>query len=54
MFIACGLPFDEAGRVLIPAALRERAGLTRGAELEITQDELDVAALVEDERSRWR
>ena len=78
---------DKAGRVVIPAAIRERAGLTPGAELEITEDELgvrlervtagprlvrvgkrlvarptvsvserprvDVAALVEEERSRW-
>lgn len=78
---------DKAGRVVIPAAIRERAGLTPGAELEITEDELgvrlervtagprlvkigkrlvarptvstserpriDVAALIEEERSRW-
>lgn len=30
---------DKAGRVVIPAALRERAGLTPGAELEVTEDE---------------
>ena len=30
---------DKAGRVVIPAALRERAGLTPGAELEISEDE---------------
>ena len=30
---------DKAGRVVIPAALRERAGLIAGAELEITLDE---------------
>jgi AbrB family looped-hinge helix DNA binding protein len=33
---------DKAGRVVIPAAIRERAGLTPGAELEITEDELGV------------
>jgi len=78
---------DKAGRVVIPAAIRERAGLTPGAELEISEDELgvrlervtagprlvrvgkrlvarptvsatarpriDVAALIEEERSRW-
>ena len=30
---------DKAGRVVIPAAARERAGLTPGAELEITVDD---------------
>jgi AbrB family looped-hinge helix DNA binding protein len=78
---------DKAGRVVIPAGIRERAGFTPGAELEITEDDLgiriervaagprlvkvghrlvarptvsrdarprlDVAALVEEERSRW-
>jgi len=73
--------------VVIPAAIRERAGLTAGAELEIIEDDLgvrlervaagprlvrvgrrlvarptvapesrpalDVAALIEEERSRW-
>jgi AbrB family looped-hinge helix DNA binding protein len=33
---------DKAGRVVIPAALRERAGLTPGAELEITEDERGI------------
>jgi AbrB family looped-hinge helix DNA binding protein len=33
---------DKAGRVVIPAAIRERAGLSPGAELEITQDELGI------------
>jgi len=33
---------DKAGRVVIPAALRERAGLTAGSELEITEDELGL------------
>jgi len=78
---------DKAGRVVIPAAVRERAGLTPGTQLEITVDEtglriervaegprlvrvgrrlvarptapagtrpnLDIAAIVEDERNRW-
>lgn len=73
--------------MVIPAGLRERAGLTAGTELEISQDELglrltrvaagprlvrvgrrmvarptaavdtrpniDIAALVEEERNRW-
>ncbi len=33
---------DKAGRVVIPAVLRERAGFTPGAELEITEDELGI------------
>ena len=33
---------DKAGRVVIPAPIRERAGLTPGAELEITEDELGI------------
>jgi AbrB family looped-hinge helix DNA binding protein len=78
---------DKAGRVVIPAPVRERAGFSPGAELEITADdlgirivrvaagprlvkigrrlvarpsvspetrpEIDVAALIEEERSRW-
>ncbi|HXH25070.1 MAG TPA: AbrB/MazE/SpoVT family DNA-binding domain-containing protein [Vicinamibacterales bacterium] len=78
---------DRAGRVVIPAPIRERAGLTPGSEIEITTDDtgirlervapgprlvrvgrrlvarptaapatrppVDVAALVEEERSRW-
>ena len=78
---------DKAGRVVIPAGIRERAGLTPGAELEISEDDLgirlervaagpklvkvgrrlvarptvsrdarpdlDIATLIEDERSRW-
>lgn len=79
---------DKAGRVVIPAALRERAGLSAGTEIEITQQDetalrlervapgpklvrvgrrlvarpsaaskarppVDVAALIEEERSRW-
>ena len=30
---------DKAGRVVIPAAARERAGLTAGTELDITLDD---------------
>jgi AbrB family looped-hinge helix DNA binding protein len=33
---------DKAGRVVIPASLRERAGLSPGSELEITDDELGI------------
>ena len=33
---------DKAGRVVIPAAIREQTGLTPGAELNITADELGV------------
>jgi AbrB family looped-hinge helix DNA binding protein len=33
---------DKAGRVVIPAAIRERAGFTPGAELEITEDDLGL------------
>jgi len=78
---------DKAGRVVIPAAIRDRAGLTPGAELEVSMDEtgvriervapaprlmrvgrrlvarptapvdtrrdIDVAALIEEERNRW-
>src|SRR5262245_60854299 len=33
---------DKAGRVVIPAAIRERAGLSPGAELEVTTDELGI------------
>jgi AbrB family looped-hinge helix DNA binding protein len=33
---------DKAGRVVIPAAVRERAGLEPGTELEVTVDELGV------------
>jgi AbrB family looped-hinge helix DNA binding protein len=78
---------DKAGRVVIPAAVRDRAGLRPGTEIDITVDDfgvrlerhapgpklvrvgrrlvarptvkpdarpaLDVAALVDAERSRW-
>ena len=33
---------DKAGRVVIPSALRERAGLLAGTELEVTADEFGV------------
>jgi AbrB family looped-hinge helix DNA binding protein len=33
---------DKAGRVVIPAPIRERAGLIAGAALEITEDELGI------------
>jgi len=33
---------DRAGRVVIPAAIRERTGLTAGAELEISADDQGV------------
>jgi AbrB family looped-hinge helix DNA binding protein len=33
---------DKAGRVVIPAAIRERAGLNPGSELEVTVDEFAV------------
>ena len=33
---------DKAGRVVIPAAIRERAGFAPGAAIEITEDGLGV------------
>ena len=33
---------DRAGRVVIPAAIRDRAGFSPGSELEVTEDELGV------------
>lgn len=33
---------DKAGRVVIPAAIRERAGLAPGTTLEVTADETGV------------
>jgi AbrB family looped-hinge helix DNA binding protein len=33
---------DKAGRVVIPSAIRERAGLSPGTELEVTADEFGV------------
>lgn len=78
---------DKAGRVVIPAAIRARVGLTPGAELDVVVDgfsvrlvrsvpgpklvrvgtrlvarpsvaldqlpDLDLAALVSEERDRW-
>lgn len=78
---------DKAGRLVIPAPIRDRAGLTPGTAIEISLDDtgvrlervaegprlvrvgkrlvarptvpagerptVDVAALVEEERSRW-
>ena len=78
---------DKAGRVVIPAAVRNRAGLKPGTELEVVTDdigirlirtgpapklvrrgrrliakptsgkkelpEIDLAAMVEEERNRW-
>jgi AbrB family looped-hinge helix DNA binding protein len=36
---------DKAGRIVIPAAIRERAGLVAGAEVEVTLE--DTAVRVE-------
>jgi AbrB family looped-hinge helix DNA binding protein len=33
---------DKAGRVVIPAAIRERAGLLAGAQIEVTLDDTGV------------
>jgi AbrB family looped-hinge helix DNA binding protein len=33
---------DKAGRVVIPATIRERAGLVPGADLEVTLDDAGV------------
>jgi AbrB family looped-hinge helix DNA binding protein len=33
---------DKAGRVVIPASIRERAGLTPGTALEVTADDMGV------------
>jgi AbrB family looped-hinge helix DNA binding protein len=33
---------DQEGRVIIPAAIMERAGLSPGSELEVTQDEFGI------------
>jgi AbrB family looped-hinge helix DNA binding protein len=86
-FDAMVTTIDKAGRVVIPAAIRERAGFRPGTELQITVDEfgvrleqrapgpklvkvgrrlvarpsvksgdrpdIDLAALVEEERNRW-
>ncbi|MBI3261520.1 MAG: AbrB/MazE/SpoVT family DNA-binding domain-containing protein [Acidobacteria bacterium] len=33
---------DKAGRLVIPAAVRDRAGLTPGTELEVTVDDFGI------------
>ena len=33
---------DKAGRVVIPAAMRERAGMAPGSELEVTEDDRGI------------
>ena len=33
---------DKAGRVVIPAAIRDRAGFVPGAELEVVEDEIGI------------
>jgi AbrB family looped-hinge helix DNA binding protein len=33
---------DKAGRIVIPAAIRDRAGFAPGAELEILEDETGI------------
>jgi AbrB family looped-hinge helix DNA binding protein len=33
---------DKAGRVVIPAAIRDRAGLTAGSELDVTADDFGI------------
>jgi len=33
---------DKAGRLVIPAPLRQRAGLSAGAEVELTEDEFGL------------
>jgi AbrB family looped-hinge helix DNA binding protein len=33
---------DKAGRVVIPASIRERAGLSAGSEVDVTEDELGI------------
>ena len=33
---------DKAGRVVVPSAIRDRAGLTPGTELNVTMDEFGV------------
>ena len=33
---------DKAGRLVIPAAMRHRAGLSAGAEVELTEDDLGL------------
>jgi AbrB family looped-hinge helix DNA binding protein len=36
------ITIDKAGRVVIPASIRERAGFTAGAELEITLEDSGI------------
>ncbi len=36
---------DKAGRVVIPAAIRERAGFKPGTELEVVMDDVSVRLL---------
>jgi AbrB family looped-hinge helix DNA binding protein len=36
------ITIDKAGRVVIPAPIRERAGLVAGAELQVTLDETGI------------
>ena len=36
------ISIDRAGRVVIPASVRERAGLVAGAEIEVTVDDTGV------------
>jgi len=36
------ITIDKAGRVVIPAGIRQRAGLTAGAELEVSVDEFGI------------
>ena len=33
---------DKAGRVVIPAAIRDRAGLSPGSEIEVTEDDRGI------------
>jgi AbrB family looped-hinge helix DNA binding protein len=33
---------DKAGRIVIPAAIRERAGLVAGAEVDVTLDDTGI------------
>jgi AbrB family looped-hinge helix DNA binding protein len=33
---------DKAGRIVIPAALRERVGLAAGSDVEITEDDCGI------------
>jgi AbrB family looped-hinge helix DNA binding protein len=87
MIAAMRTTIDKAGRLVIPAAIRDRAGLSPGATIELSLEDggvrlervadgprlvrvgkrlvarptaavasrptVDVAALIEEERSRW-